>query len=152
MRQPEGQSHKGAEHKEVVQGKAPDPQLPQWFHLLQEGFGLAASPLCRQGIFLGQQNENNTHDRQHRGVDLRGAFPAECHQQERGPEIGYCRAHVARTENAQGCALPLRFKPGRRVSHPHDKGTTCQANAQSAYQQHEVRGREGEQVHAGGGG
>ena len=152
MRQPECQSYKGAEHEEVVKGKAPDPQLPQGFHLLKECLGLAAGPLCGQGIFLGQKNEGDTHDCQHRGVDLCGAFPAECHQQEGGAEVGYCRAHVTRPENAQRCALVLRFKPGRRVGHPHDKSPACQAHTQGTDQQHEVGRSEGEQIHAGGGG
>ena len=152
MRQPECQGHERAKNEKIVQGKPPDPQFPQRLHLLHEGLCLFARALGGHRVFLGQHDENNTHDRQHRGVDLGSAFPAECDQQEWRSEIGHRRPNVPCTKNPQRRSLPCRLKPGRCVGNAHDECATGQANAESPYQKHDVGGCESQQVNAGSGG
>src|SRR5690606_1828965 len=113
--QPGGQGDKGAEAKEIVQGKAPHPDIAQGFQLLRQAgaFGAAFTACNRGRVILGHHPKDHRHHHQHNGIDPRGALPAHGRHNQRGAKVGDGRADLADAKQAEhGTVLAHRIPAG----------------------------------------
>lgn len=108
-RQPERQCHEGAEHEEVIEGKAPDLDVAQDRELLghRRAAAAAAPVLGLRGVVLRDGKKSDRRHHETRGPDLRHRLPAHRDHHERREDLGHRRPHIARAEDAQRDALPL---------------------------------------------
>ena len=147
MRHPQGKGHKPAEHKEVVQRKAPDLQVGQRGELLGQCGCPAPGFAARHqfGVILGKDKEDHREHGQTNRPGIRHPVPAVCDHHKGGDKLGHRSADVARAEDPQRGALLARRIPARHIGDADDERSACQTHAKRCDEIHRIGMGKGQQ-------
>ena len=148
LRQPQRQRDESAEHEEIVQRKTPHLDVLQGFEFQPRAFRLLVllAPRPDDGIFLGEDPEDDAHQADDQCPDLGDGLPAIGDQHERRDEFGNGCADIAGAEDAERGALLAGLVEARNVGDADSERTAGDADEERRDQEFGIGVRPGQQV------